>query len=211
MRTGLTLLALLLAAPAAAGDAEISADLGVVAIGDDTYDRFDADNALPSWGLRGAYGLDDTFSVVGAVRWGRQGVQLLSDTEDTALNTAYSASSIALGVRAETRVTDTFVPYAVVNAVGFVGQMQLDDDATSRTNPGQLRATSASFGGNVAGGFALRFEQDKTLTPIMHLEVGWTGILPHGYSITDAAGNSVRIGTLGWSSPTVRGGVGVRF
>ena len=209
MRTGLTLLALLLSAPAVAGDVELGADLGVVSIGHDTYDQFDYDNALPSWGLRGAYALDDHFSLVGSLRWGRQGQRLVTDTQR--LDTAFSASQLGLGVRAEAAVTDTFVPYAVANAIGFVGHMQLDDDPTTRKNPGQIRSTGVSLGADLAAGIALRFENDSKVTPIAHLEVGWTGVLPHGYGLTDAEGTRVRIGTLGYSSPMVRGGLGVRF
>jgi hypothetical protein len=213
MRTTLTLLAILLSTPALATDYEVAADLGVVAITDSTYDRFDSDDAMPSWGLRGAVGLDDHFAVVGALRWGRQGVRLrdFSQVSEAQLATAYAASELAVGVRAQALVGDGFRPYASVSVLGYLGHMQLDDDPGTRNNPGQLRSTGVSLGGNIAGGFAILLPNESKITPAVHLEVGWTGVLPHGYSAQDAEGTSIRIGTLGYSSPTVRGGAGIRF
>lgn len=197
----------LVGTPALAAEPTLQVQASVTSVGADAFSSFASDGVLPTYGLRGTAPLTRNLSLVGGLHAGRRGLSVRDDAGLEQFRTAYTASTVLLGVQGEVQASDYFRPYLLAGALGHLGHAQFDDDPTRRDHPGQVRSTGGSLGGTVAlGGTIYMNAPEASVRPILHAEFGWQGVLPHRY-----AEGGERMLPMGYSGVVFRTGVGVAF
>jgi len=160
---------------------------------------------MPTWGVRGGYAVHDRVALFGSLHTGQRG-QDVSDGVGANFVSAYNATTLTLGAKADADLGDTFAPYVSAGLLLHHGLIRLDDDPNRRDNPGQIISSSASFGATAMAGFEIRFLPGEDIQPAIHIEAGLQGVLPHDYLYN---GDSML--NLGYLGPVFHGGAGIRF
>lgn len=177
---------------------------GVQGMGADAFRYFADDAVMPQYGLRFGYAVDDRLDLVVDASSGLRGRSLRDPTQSPLFQTAYTASALSLGAKADARASDWFYPYVMGALVGHLGHVRLDGDATRRDDTNQVRSTAVSAGATAAAGMELWFgKPGNDLIPVLQLEVGWQGVLNHRHELESLP--------LGYSGVAFRAGLGVAF
>lgn len=207
MRTlGLSIaaLGLLVAAPAHADgiDGEISLELGTLRNSDQAFDLFSENNAMPSRGVRLGLGLSDELTIVAGWHRVSRGATLYLG-EGSEIRSAFFADEFTLGPKLGKLLGDVAFPYVTTQAMAFRGVMKLDDDPSTRHNPGQLQESAITPGVLGLGGIEFRSPTETSdLAVAFFLEMGY------GWVARGAYGD---FGTMKPGGFALRSGVGLRF
>ncbi len=208
MRALTTLAALMLTTPALAADHEIAVELGTLANQDADYNVYTSKNAMPSWGLRGAFAFHDRLAVSAGWHRVRRGADLYAPNSDGFSDTAigraaFTANELTLGLRADVEIAQVILPYVHVHGLLLQGTSRFDDDPEDEDSPGQVKTTAMAAGLMPMGGVELRIPLgDAPFTVGWHMEAGYGWV------------SRLDFDELGDMSPggfALRSGVGVKF
>lgn len=208
MRALTTLVALLLATPALAADHEVAVELGTLANSDTDYDVYTSMNAMPSWGLRGAFAFHDRLAVTAGWHRVRRGSDLYAPNSggfnDTAIGrAAFTANELTLGLRADVQLSRVILPYVNVQGLALQGTSRFDDDPADEDSPGQVKTTALAFGFMPMGGVELRIPKDDApFTVGWHIEAGYGWV---------SALDFEELGDMKPGGFALRSGMGVKF
>lgn len=215
----LALLAFFWAPSAVAGTSELSFELGNLSNPDPMYDLFSDWNDTPSQGFRVGISARDRLSVIGGWHQANRGARVYTYYGDTAyadepdyyyeegdtyvVNTALQLNQYQAGLKSELKIWNWLYPYFTGQALIVHGTVRIDDDTSTRNNPGQIRKDSLGVG--ALGTIGLDFRLPQKMLPLTlgwHVEGGYALVSPMGY------------GDLGKMSPrgvVIRSGIGIRF
>ncbi|MBT3223407.1 MAG: hypothetical protein HN348_30415 [Proteobacteria bacterium] len=202
------LAALLLSAPAQGASHELSFEMGTLHNGDENYDLFSGNNAIPTRGLRFGVAVHENVAVTAGWQHGARGSDIyLPDSEggESIMTAAFFADEFTLGVKADYNIADIFFPYVKVDAMLFRGVMKFDDDPNDRFSPGQVQVAGLAPGGLAMGGFEIAVPNKSRKVPLtvaVHLEAGY-GLV-----------SRLNFGDYGQMKPggfALRGGIGLRY
>jgi hypothetical protein len=227
---------LLLAVTGSAHAHELSVEAGSFgATADDAFGLYSDGFAVGTWGLRGGYGLNRVFSVVGGWHTGRTGADVFAEYGDSyaddydedddydaygdgyLFSTSLTTHRVALGAKAAWPVRSWVAPYATVQAIGWFATARLDDAPDRDDNPNELTYRAFAPGGLAALGVQLtpfRVVRDARLS--VHLEAGYGHMARLRFEDADnrVAGSGqagVPLGDLRFRGLTLNAGVGVAF
>ncbi|MFK7929827.1 MAG: outer membrane beta-barrel protein [Myxococcota bacterium] len=204
-RIALVMMLVGLGQPAMAAKNELSLEGGTNRIADPDFRTFARGAAMPTWGIRGGYAVHDRVALFGSLHTGQRGQQV-SDGTANGFRTAYNATTLTLGAKADADLGETFAPYVSAGLLLHHGLVRLDDDPNRRNNPGQILSSSASFGATALAGFEIRFLPGEDIQPALHVEGGLQGVLPHSYLF-----NGESMLNMGYLGPVIHAGAGIRF
>ena len=212
MRPLTILIALVAATPALAVDHGVDVNLGGLNNGDPMYEGLTGDRGMFTYGASGIVRLHEYVGVVGSYNHTRRG-------GGDAPRTAYFSDQFGLGVKGDYAIKEWLRPTLSAQFLLYRGVAKLDADASSRTNPGQVRVSGLAPGGQFLGGVELRIPQaDRPLTVAFTAEAGYTIVAKHTYSDPKVVGledsvtlEGVDVGDMAVSGFTFRGGIGLRF
>ena len=183
------------------------------------YDLFSDWNATPSQGFRVGISARDRLSIVAGWHQANRGADLYSfyegdyyedydddyygEGETYLVSTALQLNQSQVGLKSELKFWNWLYPYFTGQALIVHGTVRIDDDDTTRVNPGQIRKDSVGFG--AMGTVGLDFRLPQQMFPFT---LGW--YIEGGYALV----SPMSYGELGKMSPrgaVLRSGIGVRF
>jgi hypothetical protein len=179
------------------------------------YQLFNHGDATPSAGLRVGIGVRDRLSIIGGWHNSKQGLELhyeeVHDEYDEydeygseyLLTTGLSLNQYQAGLKSEMRITDWLYPYFTGQALLVHGTVRLDDDTSTRSNPGQVRRDSLGVGVMGTIGIDIRIPQKMfPFTLGWHIDGGYAWVSPMNYK---------DLGQLTPGGTVLRSGLGIRF
>ena len=213
---------LFLSSHAYAADHEASIAIGSFTNTDNQYSLYSNNDNMVSWGLRGGYAVHKRLSVIGTYHHHQTGAEVYSNAEDQYTShfvAAYSSDIFGIGVKADVEPWKVLQCYVSAQGLLYRANIKLDEDANSRTNAGQIKASGISAGAQVMGGLELKIHM-KTLP--FHIgwytEFGYGVIAKHGYkgvkdvnSETNGFEDGTTMTTMSPSGLVIRSGLGIRF
>jgi len=208
MRPLLAALLFAVAAPAFAADHELSFEVGSMFAPETGFDTFSDGGALVSFGGRGAFALNDHFSVQAAYSHGRKGTTLQYYDETGPLYAvspvaAFFANEIAIGPRFDWKLWNFFVPYARVDGLFLIADARFDDDPNDADSPGQLKEMGFSGGVRPMAGIDFIIpRKDGGLSAGFYVEGGYSWLSPTKFET---------FGDVHLYGFTLRSGIGFRL
>ena len=219
----LALIALLWTTSATAATNEVSFELAGITNPDPMYDLFSDWNAMPSQGFRVGISARDRLSVIGGWHQANRGtgVHVFDDYgygdyddyddydydygegERYLFNSALQLNQYQVGLKSELKFWSWLYPYFTGQALLVHGTIRIDDDTSTRFNPGQIRRDGIGIG--AMGTIGLDFRLPQRMFPFT---LGWS--IEGGYAIVSPMGFG-DLGTMRPRGAVLRSGIGIRF
>ncbi|MEN0066125.1 MAG: hypothetical protein AAGA48_28550 [Myxococcota bacterium] len=131
-------------------------DLGHQFTDQPDYETFRGRPLMLGLGARAQLKVHDRVQLVGTWQRSQRGSRLTTSDAFPAVGAALTVDQFALGPRADIEVTEMFFPYLMAQGLLWRGQIRLDDDPTTSTNPNQLRSIGLTGGLITVAGFEIR-------------------------------------------------------
>lgn len=222
IRTLMVSAAVLFATPTLAADNGVSVSIGTFENSDEQYQLFSTNYHMLQMGLQGSYAIHDRIAVIGSLRTHRTGQEVYIGDEymdDSALVAAYSANTLGVGLKADIQPLKFLQLFVASQALLYHATMRFDDDASSRTNAGQVQSSGFSGGVEATAGLELKIHPRKL--PISfgwYNEFGLGVIANHSFKgakdvngTEDSFASDAYLGDMAPGGFVFRSGLGVRF
>lgn len=165
--------------------------------------------AISDYGIMGGVDISQWFAVTAEYSHFRSRTNRTNDSAD--LRATYAANQLGLGVRLHPAPGGIVQPYFQSTLTGLLGRLSLNDDLRRVKSDRHLSSTSGSIGGRISIGAEIRAPTEHAIEPVFIIEVGYAGMMRHNHGFPDRDGERVVFGSMGYSSPSMRLGAGVRF
>jgi len=222
IRTFVVTAAVLATPPTLAADHGISLSAGTFQNSDEQYQLFSQGYHMVQIGLRGSYAIHERVSLIGSVNTHRRGKEVFPSDDNSGqatFATAFSASTLGLGVKADIQPIKCLQVYVAGQALAYHATMRFDDDANSRTNAGQVQSSAFSGGLEATAGLELKVHPRKLPVSFgWYNEFGVGAIANHSFkgaksvnSAEDSFASDADLGDMAPGGFVFRSGLGVRF